>query len=403
MKLAKGLGLTLVSTGVIAALVLFAPLRAIAGLESPCSFISDLVSTNPLSSDLASTSDDHLRCIKSAVKGSFPNVNAAVTATDEQLNATITNIAANPTGTVGLSTVNGSASTYLRSDGAPPLSQAITPTWTNSHTFSAVTLFANGSAAAPSIALTNSSTTGLYRNAADDLGFATAGTARMNLNSGGTLQILRAQSAGPVTSALFLNSNVPAIGFREADASADNGDWDVLINGEQLCLRAVNDAASVGTNALCIDRTGTTIDTINLSATNLQHNGVSIGGTTGTFTATATGCTTSPTGTATWAKSGNNVVLNLPHITCTSNVATFTYTGMSAAIQPSTVTQFVAIPQGVTTCNSVAQTTAAAVITAGSGTITFTIGGSGSGWCTSGTKGFSAAAGSSFTVAYTTQ
>ncbi len=44
---------------------------------------------------------------------------------------------ANPTGTVGLTAVNGSASTYMRSDGAPPLSQAITPTWSNLHTFSA--------------------------------------------------------------------------------------------------------------------------------------------------------------------------------------------------------------------------------------------------------------------------
>lgn len=44
---------------------------------------------------------------------------------------------ANPTGTIGLSGVNGSASTFLRSDGAPPLSQAIIPTWTGLHTFNA--------------------------------------------------------------------------------------------------------------------------------------------------------------------------------------------------------------------------------------------------------------------------
>lgn len=42
---------------------------------------------------------------------------------------------ANPTGTVGLSAVNGSASAFLRSDGAPALSQAIAPTWTGVHTF----------------------------------------------------------------------------------------------------------------------------------------------------------------------------------------------------------------------------------------------------------------------------
>lgn len=45
---------------------------------------------------------------------------------------------ANPTGVVGLAAVNGTAATYLRSDGAPALSQAIVPTWTGIHTFSAI-------------------------------------------------------------------------------------------------------------------------------------------------------------------------------------------------------------------------------------------------------------------------
>lgn len=43
---------------------------------------------------------------------------------------------ANPTGTIGLTAVNGSTSTFLRSDGAPALSQSISPTWTNVHIFS---------------------------------------------------------------------------------------------------------------------------------------------------------------------------------------------------------------------------------------------------------------------------
>ncbi len=42
---------------------------------------------------------------------------------------------ANPTATIGLTVVNGSASTFLRSDGAPPLSQTISPTWSGNHTF----------------------------------------------------------------------------------------------------------------------------------------------------------------------------------------------------------------------------------------------------------------------------
>jgi hypothetical protein len=46
---------------------------------------------------------------------------------------------ANPTASVGLTAVNGAAGTFLRSDGAPALSQAITPNWSNTHTFSGFT------------------------------------------------------------------------------------------------------------------------------------------------------------------------------------------------------------------------------------------------------------------------
>src|SRR6185437_1319713 len=44
---------------------------------------------------------------------------------------------ANPTAQVGLAAVNGVATTAMRSDAAPPLNQAITPTWTGLHTFNA--------------------------------------------------------------------------------------------------------------------------------------------------------------------------------------------------------------------------------------------------------------------------
>jgi len=42
---------------------------------------------------------------------------------------------ADPTSTIGLAAVNGVATTAMRSDGAPALSQAIAPTWTGTHTF----------------------------------------------------------------------------------------------------------------------------------------------------------------------------------------------------------------------------------------------------------------------------
>lgn len=43
---------------------------------------------------------------------------------------------ANPSASLGLTAINGSASTYMRSDAAPALNQAISPTWTGDHTFS---------------------------------------------------------------------------------------------------------------------------------------------------------------------------------------------------------------------------------------------------------------------------
>ena len=42
---------------------------------------------------------------------------------------------ANPTASVGLTAVNGVATTYLRSDGAPALDQTIAPTWTGLHIY----------------------------------------------------------------------------------------------------------------------------------------------------------------------------------------------------------------------------------------------------------------------------
>lgn len=47
-----------------------------------------------------------------------------------------TSSGANPTASVGLTAVNGSAGTFLRSDGAPALDVTIAPTWTGLHTWS---------------------------------------------------------------------------------------------------------------------------------------------------------------------------------------------------------------------------------------------------------------------------
>jgi hypothetical protein len=58
---------------------------------------------------------------------------------------------ANPSASAGLSAVNGSASTFMRSDGAPAISQSIAPTWTGIHTF---TPTARGSGSAAFLTIT---------------------------------------------------------------------------------------------------------------------------------------------------------------------------------------------------------------------------------------------------------
>jgi hypothetical protein len=56
-------------------------------LES-ATYINQLVATNPTLADPKSQGDDHLRMIKRVLQQTFPNINAAVTATPAQLNKT---------------------------------------------------------------------------------------------------------------------------------------------------------------------------------------------------------------------------------------------------------------------------------------------------------------------------
>jgi hypothetical protein len=70
-----------------------------------------------------------------------------------QLREAVRNLAfADPTAVIGLTVVPGSALTVMRSDAAPPLSQAIVPTWSGQHTFQVNPLITN---AAPGLVFTD--------------------------------------------------------------------------------------------------------------------------------------------------------------------------------------------------------------------------------------------------------
>jgi hypothetical protein len=57
--------------------------------------------------------------------------------------------------------------------------------------------------------------------------------------------------------------------------------------------------------------------------------------TTGSYTGALTGCTTTPTGSVEWTRTGDIVTLQVPFLSATSNSTAATVTGMPAAIRPS--------------------------------------------------------------------
>jgi hypothetical protein len=135
---------------------------------------------------------------------------------------------ANPTATIGLAASNGSATTAMRSDAAPALSQSIAPTWTGQHIF----------------------THGL---------------------------------------GITIQNTTPLFAWVETDAAANNGRWWAVASGEQFTMRAVNDTGSSSTSFMAVDRSNNTIDSINLAATTITLSGAPTSTGSHTFLANATG------------------------------------------------------------------------------------------------------------------
>jgi len=108
-------------------------------------------------------------------------------------------VANNPTALVGLTAVNGSAITFMRSDAAPALNQAIAPTWTGQHVF------------------------------AGGVNIAYAANSVLLGTVGGDAYVSMYSSA-----------------------SSDQHRWDMQASGGHFLIRAINDAYNAASNALDI-------------------------------------------------------------------------------------------------------------------------------------------------------
>lgn len=118
---------------------------------------------------------------------------------------------ANPSATIGLSAVNGSATTFLRSDGAPALDQAISPTWTAQHIF----------------------------------------TSQLNaLNSG-----------------VRFSSALPGFWFEETDGGTNQQLWWMRAQAAVLEIQASNDTVNAFSRALSFERSAGSVTVVNLGNT----------------------------------------------------------------------------------------------------------------------------------------
>ena len=158
---------------------------------------------------------------------------------------------ANPSASIGLSAVNGTATTYLRSDGAPALSQAITPVWTGNHYYaptSGIAVTINGVSGAQVMTLASGSS---GTTAFQDLAITRASTTVNTINTGPNLQLT---DNGAITGSELQHSG------GQTELWQYNGGWNQIL--KVLSTRGVTINAPASGNALTVSGalsvTGTT-------------------------------------------------------------------------------------------------------------------------------------------------
>jgi len=164
---------------------------------------------------------------------------------------------------------------------------------------------------------------------------------RLENSVGGLIYQVDGIPASQSGQALTLTAAAPFIDLIESDAAANNTTWRIGVNGEQLTLQLANDALSAFVDVLTIDRTANVCDLLNLIATDVQLNTVSILEVAGSFTGTLTGMTSATTGTVNYIVKGNICTLyrDASGFAGTSNTTALTMTGLPAAVQPSSNVQ----------------------------------------------------------------
>ena len=210
---------------------------------------------------------------------------------------------ADPTGVIGLTAVNGVSAFAIRSDGSPPLSQAIVPTWTGAHTFTSSTVMGAPTGGAMGAGTLNA--VGLYIDGvavaagAHVLGANPSASVGLAAVNGVATTYMRSDAAPALSVAIVptwtgahtfnvqtkhkggivLEATTPQLKFDETDAPTDERIYDVVQVAGQLIFRARTDADGAGTNWLAVDRTAASVTSITLTSTVLAVLAVGLFGT----------------------------------------------------------------------------------------------------------------------------
>lgn len=347
---------------------------------------------------------------------------------------------ANPSATVGTTAVNGTATSFMRSDGAPAINLTMAPTMTGAWTFQN-NLVTFGAVTGPAVLSGSAAQTPTSNGNGVTLrggpGGVTSGTGGVLLLSGGTptdgqggnVNITAASAAGTNRAGGSINATGGnATGTAQGGTltwSAGNGG--ATGAGGDLTANAGNGGATSGVGGTVTIRSGLPVDgnggNITLTARNgvgTNRNGGSFALTTGTatgsgtagvatlngdgitvsssgsWTATAVGCTTSPTQSVRWQRNGAtpgaqgtvaaSVVISINNaVTCTSNTTGFSLTGSPpTSILPATGSRVISF---VLVRNSGATVTGTATM-GSNGTIDFGVAPvAGGGFANTGVKG----------------
>ena len=140
------------------------------------------------------------------------------------------------------------------------------------------------------------------------------------------------------TGAVVFSGTSPYWIIRETDAETNEKYWTMVASGGNLYLQTLDDSAANGVSLLTVVRTGTTVDSIAMTATALTVNAIDVTPTSGSFTAELADASSAgnvlATGTAYWRKVGNLVTIQLRGLLATTTATSLYVRAIPSALQP---------------------------------------------------------------------